>query len=377
VTAAVEAAVAGLNRRDTPADRLQAATVSAAGLRLAPSDPRIHHVLDRLLPGPLEAAPLPVLLPSPSPPDGPQSPPPHAGGAHDRHVASVLPFLLLGPLEDLGLLDAVAASLPEAGWSALLSAFAAGLARKVLPLPVGGWRTTEEATAAVATFTGEEHPPEGDRAEDLERTMPTWWPVVEQTLGATLAALHAPGSPLAVVPSSQGWIVADAEGVLPLAWDADPDAIQRLWTATGRPPVLGDAALVRSVTGRPPPAGDGGAADEATADALAELTCLFDERPASGRVDLARAIDGPLGLLAGVALAVVAWELWHDREFSHPALALRRLGDLDGRVLREPDRVAVRLPLGRRHADLAAAGLLRPVHGVPWLGGRSVELLGG
>jgi hypothetical protein len=372
VSAAVEAAVAGLGDTQAAAARLEAAAVSAHRLGLSPSDDRIQRALDRLLPTPPEQALAPVPPHSPGPTWGPQSAGPPAGGAHEREVASVLPFLLLGPLDDLGLLDAVAAGLPESGGSGLLSAFAAGLARKVLPPPARGWQATGQEAAAVAAFTGQDDPPEGDRADDLERTMRIWWPPVEQTLEGTLAGLHSPGSPLAVVPSSLGFVVADTEGVLPLAWGADPEAVQRLWTSTGCPPLLGDAALARTLPGELPAAVNDGAAE-----ALADLVGLLDERPASGRTDLARALNAPLGLLVGVALAILAWELWHEHELSHPALALLRLGDLDGRVRLEPDLVTVRLPLGRRHADLSAAGLLRPVDRVPWLGGRSVELLGG
>jgi hypothetical protein len=81
--------------------------------------------------------------------------------------------------------------------------------------------------------------------------------------------------------------------------------------------------------------------------------------------------------LAAVGLAVIAWELWRRHEDTHPAMALRRLGDLDGRVSLERDRVEVRMPLGRRHADLRDSGLLRTVPEVAWLDGRRLELTGG
>jgi hypothetical protein len=41
------------------------------------------------------------------------------------------------------------------------------------------------------------------------------------------------------------------------------------------------------------------------------------------------------------------------------------------------DAVVVRVPLGRRHADLLAHGFLAPVARVPWLGGRALEIGGG
>jgi hypothetical protein len=53
-----------------------------------------------------------------------------------------------------------------------------------------------------------------------------------------------------------------------------------------------------------------------------------------------------------------------------------RFRDLDARVWFEPDCVRVRIPLGRRHADLMRHGVLTTIPRVPWLGGRCVDLGG-
>jgi hypothetical protein len=149
-------------------------------------------------------------------------------------------------------------------------------------------------------------------------------------------------------------------------------ATRHLWETCGRPPVLGDAGGPWAAS----LSGDAGG-DPEPVDHLDGLVALLAERPAGGHAGFVPELDAPLGLLAGVALAALAWELWHDHERPHPALALWRLGDLDGRVSLEPDRLSVRMPLGRRHADLADRGLLRTVDEVPWLPGRRLELLGG
>jgi hypothetical protein len=196
--------------------------------------------------------------------------------------------------------------------------------------------------------------------------------VVHEAVTATLVGLRTPGSPLVVTPSGAGLAVADADGVVPLLWDADVAAAQHLWERCGRPLVLGHPGGPWAVS---PDGAAGG--DPESVKHLDRLVALLAERPAGGRAGFAPELESPLGLLAGVALAALAWELWHDHERPHPALALRRLGDLDGRVRLEPDRLSVRMPLGRRHADLADRGLLRTVDEVPWLPGRRLELLGG
>ena len=63
-------------------------------------------------------------------------------------------------------------------------------------------------------------------------------------------------------------------------------------------------------------------------------------------------------------------------ERATPILALSRFADLDARVRFEDDVVRVRIPLGRRHADLMRHGFLMTVPAVPWLGDRAVDLGG-
>jgi hypothetical protein len=287
-------------------------------------------------------------------------------------VASILPFLLVGPLDDLGVLDAVTAALAGPGSTDLLAAFAACLARKVLPPPGAGWLQPAEVTAAVAAFTGQAHAPDGSTCERLGRAVTVWWPVVQEALGAELAGLRAAGAPLVATPSPGGLVLADADGLAPLLWDADTDAAKRLWEDCGQPPVLVHAALAAGWRAcRPVP-------DRVHTRPLAELVALAGRRPASGRGGLAPELEAPAGLLAGVGLAALSWDLWHRHgERTHPALAIGRLGDLGGRVRLGPDSVTVQMPVGRRHADLRDSGLLRTVDDVPWLQGRRLELLGG
>jgi hypothetical protein len=355
--------------------RLEAATSVAARLGLLPSDARVWQALDRQL-GTETATPADVPggeAPMRQAPAAPRYGRGLRPARRELEVASVLPFLLVGPLDDLGALDAVAAALVGPGWPELLTAFAAGLARKALPPPAAGWLQSAEVSATAAAFAGQENPPDGAVTDRLGRTVSRWWPVVEEALTAELVDLHAPRSPLVVTRSSGGLVAADAEGLAPMLWDGDAAAVRRLWERCGRPPVLADQSSTATSL-----AALGPVADQARTEPLVELVALAGERPAGGRVGLAPELDAPLGLLAGVALAALAWELW-DRhgERTHPALALRRLGDLDGRVSLEPSLVRVRMPLGRRHADLRDSGALRTIDAVPWLHGRRLELEGG
>jgi hypothetical protein len=290
----------------------------------------------------------------------------------ELEVASILPFLLVGPLDSLGVLDAVAAAMAGPGWSDLLAAFAAGLARKALPAPSQGWWQPVEVAATVAAFTGQDHLPDGAASDRLGRAVDRWWPVVSEALTAMLVDLRTPGAPLLVTRSPGGLVAAGADGLAPLLWDGDEAAVRRLWERCARPPVLADPSLAGPLARLDP------IDDPAQVDPLDQLVALAGERPASGRADLARALDAPASLVAGVALAALAWELWQRHgERTHPAMAARRLADLDGRVILEPDRVTVRMPLGRRHADLRDSGLLGTVPAVPWLDGRRLELEGG
>jgi hypothetical protein len=291
----------------------------------------------------------------------------------ELQLASVLPFLLVGPLDDLGVLDAAAAALTGPGWPDLLAAFAGCLARKALPPPGAGWLQPPHVTATVAAFTGRTQAPDAAACERLGQTVARWWPVVHEAVAAELTELHAHGSPLLAMRSPGGLVMADADGLVPLLWDADADAATRLWEDCDRPPLLIHPVLAPAGLQalRPIP-------DRALTRPLAELVALAYRRPAAGRAGLAPELEAPLSLLAGVGLAALAWELWRRHgERTHPGLAIGRLGDLDGRVRLGPDAVTVQMPLGRRHADLRDSGLLRTVGEVPWLQGRRLELLGG
>ena len=81
-------------------------------------------------------------------------------------------------------------------------------------------------------------------------------------------------------------------------------------------------------------------------------------------------------LAATSALADLGERLF-PTEPTTPILALTRFQSLDARVTFEPDVIRVRVPLGRRHADLMRHAILGELGNVPWLSGRTLALGGG
>jgi hypothetical protein len=228
-----------------------------------------------------------------------------------------------------------------------------------------------EVTDTAAAFAGLSEPPDGLVMERLAGAVDHWWPAVHRLVVADLETDRSPEWPLLVTSSDSGLAMADSFGVFPILMRAKGENVAEMWRAFQRPPLLAEPGL---------PAWDPDiplADDEAATAPLTEWANAGAERPAAGRLDLAGELDGPLDVVAGVGLAAISWQLWHEHEPTHPMLALWRLGDLDGQAHFDPDLVTVRIPLGRRHADLRDHGLLRPVDDVPWLGGRRLEFVGG
>ena len=197
--------------------------------------------------------------------------------------------------------------------------------------------------------------------------------------------------------------------MFPLAWTDTAAGLLPAWRMCGSPPVLVAPAALGALRGltaagatfvvaTPPGRGErwrrlpphrlwtngddpalarhAAGYQQATDLAAGLVRALATERAA---VPLAAgaALGRSLLLAAGLGLGTLAWTLWREREPTDPLLALERFADLSALVSFEPHRVRVRLPLGPRHADLSAHGLLADVPGVPWLGGRVVEFSGG
>ena len=213
-----------------------------------------------------------------------------------------------------------------------------------------------------------------------------------------LAEGHTAGEPLVLTGGRDGLLLADREGMFPVAWTDTADGLLPAWNMCGSPPVLvapGAAgalteladAGVSFVVAAPPARGErwrrlphglwtndhenpalaryAGGYQQAVDLAAELIRALARERAAVPLAD-GPALGRSLLLAAGLGLGTLAWTLWREREPTDPLLALERFADLSARVSFEPERVRVRLPLGPRHSDLSAHGLLADVPGVPW-----------
>ena len=330
----------------------------------------------------------------------------------DVHVASALPFLLLGPLSRSGYLETLAATFAAAGLLGDLPLFAAALAFKALPPPERGWRRTPAAAMAAAACAGLPDAVPGEDLAGLARRTSSCLEPLAADLAASLLAGHEPGRPLLLAATGDGLLLAEADGVFPIAWASGfaglSPALARLHDETllvpagiATPALLReiDASGARFVTMAPPTRGEpwhplrGNRAwtNDPAAPGLARQTAglaaaedgarrlwqaLAAERPSLPPA-ADPALDRHLTLAAGLALGTLASTLWREREPVDPVLALERFGDLQARVRFRADSVHVLLPLGRRHRDLSDHRLLEPIRDAVWLGGRVLEFGGG
>jgi hypothetical protein len=324
----------------------------------------------------------------------------------ETRTCGALPFLLAGPLARTGYLDALGPAL--AGVDLLDGAplFAAALAYKVLGAPERGWRRTNADHATAAAFAGlDELPDLGDFARRVGRALP----VLDGLLASSVSRGHDPADPLLITGVDDGLLLVDGQGTFPVAWSADVAGLLPHWTACGRPsvavcdgPLPADCLRVLAAEGvdvvtdvrplrgdqltrlpRRTPLWTAGSPDPGLVAALPAHAARLAElvRALTMRRAVPRTADGALDrsalLAAGNALGLIAWTLWHERETPDPVLALTRFADLAATVRYGADTVHVRLPLGRRHADLLRHGLLADVPDVVWLGGRTLTFSGG
>jgi hypothetical protein len=328
-------------------------------------------------------------------------------------VASALPFLLLGPLAQIGYLPALVPALQAVGLERETAAFATALAYTVLGPLHRGWRRSPEDVTAAAAFAGLDTPVAGPALAEFARVAAPALPALDAVVTRALTVGHTASEPLVLIgidDRAGGLILFDREGLFPLAWSDTVDGLVPAWRGCGSPPVLvaptaagslrGLAATsARFVVATPPARGErwrqlpphrlwtndhddpalaryAGDYQQVIAQAGACVQGLARDRiavPLAGNPALSRS----LLLAAGLGLGTLAWTLWRQREPTDPLLALERFADLSARVSVEPHRVRVRLPLGPRHADLLEHSLLADVRGVPWLDDRVVEFSGG
>ena len=328
-------------------------------------------------------------------------------------VRSALPFLILPALHHAGWLDTVAVLLDAHGLAADSVALAAALAGKLLDPPERGWMRSPADRAIIAAFAGQGEPIPDDQLVAAASRLAPVLDVLDDSLRAVLRDVRRPDAPIVLWRGASGWSALDSDGFAVLAnapalvpvlasvaalgeplvvvpaGCADPATLDRvdltnLRFVTDARPTRGEPWRALAGHDRPlwtndtaTPAGKLAAvvAGFASLDALAgELTSELEVRPALARTPLP-ALETTATLAVTAALADMSARLFPD-EPTTPILALSRFRDLDARVRFEPDCIRVRVPLGRRHADLMHHGLLTTIARVPWLGGRCVDLGG-
>jgi hypothetical protein len=333
-----------------------------------------------------------------------------ATGVHELEIRSALPFLLLAPLRRAGWLDAATTLLALHQREADAFALAAGLAAKVLDPLERGWARSPADRIAIAVFAGRPQPiADAEIADAAARLRPLLGPL-DAGLRAMIARVRRP-APLVLWHDGRGWLLVDTDGTAVLAASpllrdvlavappapiivparfADSATFDQIDYANAR--FITDAAPSRGETWRSfagttrrlytndtsTPAGKLVAATAHLDHSLAlveELAEALRERPAIPG-DPLTAFEVTCTLAATSALADLSERLF-PAEPTTPVLALARFRDLDARVRLSAEQIRVRIPLGRRYADLMHHGVLDAFAAVPWLLGRTLDLGGG
>lgn len=283
-------------------------------------------------------------------------------------VRSVLPFLVLVSLDQLGLLDELVDALAESRAEDLVPDVVAALSRKVLrTVTVPSDPPTDNVVAGLLEA------PSGSRLELAERSHRDWMEhMVERVFAAVRDGRAADDALVAAsVVGRRAVTLATSEGLFPLAWHAHARELGTRFAGLGSPNVVADARA-RALLPRDVQAPDGPCA-------LARRLRLTQQR-----LDAQRAVpwttlphlERGLAVIASVALADIAHRVFAPLGPTDSVQSLDHFGDLDGHVSFGENTVTVSMAVGRRHGDLRDNGLLESIHNVPWLGGRSIELVG-
>jgi len=314
-------------------------------------------------------SPAPLPLPAPQ---GGRAPAPRPGAATRSTSSSLstteerplpgLPLLVAGVLLRSGIVARVVRHLAETGCAEELPLWSAALMFKLGPRPVRGWMYPPELWTNAALLSGS-NLFSGEGLVLFADSASVHWP----ELSAALLPVLAPkDTPLVAVPT-QGGVALMAQSPMAPVWAGPAEASVLQQLAAGRPlsrhPLL-DSRLLPEAEACPPELADG----------LRETLSALEDRPACPLARLPH-FDHHLGVVTGWALARIGATLWPE-ETPPAILVLERFASLQVYVRRDEEGLAVRVPLGKRHADLSRTGLLADVSRVPWLFGGSIRFRG-
>jgi hypothetical protein len=336
-------------------------------------------------------------------------------------LESALPFLALQRLAGHGILAAAAALNESCGEAEAIAALAYTIALRSqdLPAEAGRWSATQLADAA--RLAGRSQPPESAELIAAARAAGEICEAAAAAVGATLIAGHKAGLPLPLLADSGLLVVFESDGLYPICRLSGPRVAEAFagrdecfFVAYPDPALLCDidTAGLLAVAAGPPARGESWRsavagrgwrgmtnlapgrfkalapalpATERAARRASEiwqgLTCDRPLVPGSSPDGELLELDRTAALLAGFALADIAWTLcgrepaaWAEPD---PLLTVERFADLSATLDVAPDRVTVTLPLGARFTHLRDAGLLETVGQVPWWPGRTIAFEGG
>lgn len=252
--------------------------------------------------------------------------------------------------------------LAEAGCAEELPLWIAALMFKLGPRPVRGWMYPPEIWTSAALLSGS-NLFSGEGLVLFADAPSVRWP----ELSAALLPVLAPeGAPLVAVPAEGGVALMTQAPMAPVwAGPAEAPLLQQLASGQllSRHPQL-KAELLPEAPRCPPE----------LAEDLRETLSVLEGHPACPLAALPH-FDRHLGTVTGWALAKIGATLWPE-EVPPAVLALERFASFQVYVRRDEEGFAVRVPLGKRHADLSRTGLLRDASRVPWLFGGSIRFRG-
>ncbi len=267
-------------------------------------------------------------------------------------VVAAIPFLALAQLCRFGYTDAVVAAGEAARLRHGPTGIAAALAGALLPSPRHGWRRSPIELATVLAMAGGLFEPD-ELEVALDETVGRW-PTIGPVLEATIVGAYADGrsraEPVLVDAVDGGRLVAEPDTLLPIAWVASDDELDRVLAALGRPPRERDERL-------------------AAAAARWRTSLAAPRRDAS-------ALERHMAVAVTTGLGLLGLDLWPDAADTGelPAERVRStFAAFECRASVHEDRLVVAVPRGQRWLDLRRVGMLRD-WSVPWMPGGRLEI---
>ncbi len=339
----------------------------------------------------------------------------------ELNVSSVLPFVAVGILSRFGYFDVLSTALNAEGMERDISYFVVALAYKMLPaLHRGTYREARDMQTAAAA-AGLNQSVSGEELDRFAFSCVNSLSPLDGCLKLLLTEGHDPSRALLIhrltIADKPSWLLMDTQGCFPIGWFLNDETMfQALNDFSGNTFLISDVAAEpslfsaltlrrhRFITSLPPGRQDNWRSidrkrrwwtndlDAQTGWLRNQSQCLQVVTESAERVSRELLADRSvlpqsqkgyviqfeqsLALTAASALSTIAWQLWGENEMTDAVLALERLGNLEGKVLMDKEKMTVRPALGRRYLDLYHNNFLVDVVNVPWLGGRRLEFAG-